>query len=117
MAILLSDRNREDFRFVNGKFSFRYRNRVTLEREFRLFKRSVTPYGSVEVFYDSRFEVWNRNRLTAGMQIQVKRGFPWLRELQPRKQVILELYYTRQNDSRSQPNHVHAIGATLVLHF
>ncbi len=117
LAILLSDRNREDFRFVNGKFSFRYRNRITLEREFRVFKRSITPYGAVELFYDTRFDVWNRNRLTAGTQIQLKRGFPLLRELTPRKQVILDLYYTKQNDSRSQPNHIHAIGATLALHF
>ncbi len=42
--LLLSDRNREDFRFVNGDFSFRYRNRVTLEREFHLLKgRTTTP--------------------------------------------------------------------------
>lgn len=73
--ILLSDRNRADFRFINGDFSFRYRNRVKLEREFRLFGRSLTPYGAVEVFYDTRFNVWNRNRVTAGSQIQLKRGF------------------------------------------
>ena len=117
LAFLLSDRNRQDFRFVNGSYSFRYRNRVTLEREFRVCNRSITPYGSLEVFYDTRFNVWNRNRLTAGTQIQVKRGFPLLRKLTPRKQVILQLYYTKQNDSRSQPHHVHAIGASLALHF
>lgn len=115
--LLLTDRNRQDFRFVNGSYSFRYRNRVMLEREFRLWGRSVTPYGSVEVYYDNRFNVWNRNRLTAGTQIQVKRGFPLLRELLPRKQIILDLYYTKQNDSRSQPHHVHALGASLALHF
>ena len=117
LAILLSDRNRQDFRFVNGSFSFRYRNRLQFEREFRMLKRSFTPHASVEVFHDSRFDVWNRNRLTAGTQIQLKRGFPLLRELTPRKQVILDLYYTKQNDSRSDPHHVHAIGATLALHF
>lgn len=52
---LLSDRNREDFRFLSGDFSFRYRNRVTIERELHLFDvpilngRTITPYGSVEV--------------------------------------------------------------------
>jgi len=34
LKILLSDRNRDEFRFVNGDFSFRYRNRLMLEREF-----------------------------------------------------------------------------------
>jgi hypothetical protein len=115
--MLLSDRNRQDWRFINGDFSFRYRNRVRLEREIRAWGRSFTPYGSVEVYYDTRFDVWNRNRLTAGAEFQLKRGFPLLRELTPRKQVILDIYYTKQNDSRSQPNHVHAVGATVALHF
>jgi hypothetical protein len=45
--LLLSDRNREDFCFINGGFSFRYRNRVTIERELPLLKRrNVTPYVS-----------------------------------------------------------------------
>ena len=117
LNILLSDRNREDFRIVNGDFSFRYRNRLTLEREFLLGARSITPYGSIEVYYDSRFKVWNRNRLTAGVQIQLKKALPLLRLLTPRKQVIWEVYYTKQNDSRSQPHHVHAIGTALALHF
>lgn len=117
LGILLSDRNREEFRFVNGAFSFRYRNRLQFEREFRMFGRSLTPHASVEAFHDSRFDVWNRNRLTAGAQIQLKRGFPLLRELTPRKQVILDLYYSKQNDSRSQPHHVHALGATIAFHF
>ena len=117
LAILLSDRNREEFRFMNGGFSLRYRNRVRFEREFRVRGRSFTPYGAVEVFYDTRFDVWNRNRLTAGAQIQLKRGFPLIRELHPRRQVLLDLYYTKQNDSRSQPQHIHAIGAQISLHF
>ena len=67
--VLLSDRNREDFRFIKGDFSFRYRNRVTLEREVHLFKgRTITPYVSGEIFYDTRYDIWNRNRLAVGVQ-------------------------------------------------
>lgn len=117
LRILLSDRNRQEFRIVNGNFSFRYRNRLMLEREFLLPGRSITPYGSVEVYHDSRFSVWNRNRLTAGVQIQLKKALPLLRLVTPRKQVILDVYYTKQNDSRSQPHHLHAIGAALAIHF
>ena len=116
LQIVLSDRNREEFRFVNGDFSFRYRNRLRLEREFLLPKRSITPYGSIEVFHDSRFHAWNRNRLTAGIQLQLRRAFPLLREVAPRDQIILDVYYTKQNDSRSQPNHLHAIGIVLAIH-
>lgn len=117
LKILLSDRNREDFRFVNGDFSFRYRNRLRLEREFSLPRRTITTYGSVEVFHDSRFKVWNRNRLTAGVEIQLKKALPLLSLVTPRKQVVFEVYYTKQNDSRSQPHHVHAIGTALAIHF
>ena len=115
--LLLSDRNREDFRFVNGDFSFRYRNRVTLEREFHLLKRrTVTPYVSGEVFYDTRYNIWNRNRLAVGVQTSLKRG-PILKLLLPKRQIILDLYYMRQNDSRAEIQHVNGIGAALAFYF
>jgi Protein of unknown function (DUF2490) len=114
--LLLSDRNREDFRFVNGDFSFRYRNRVTIEREFQLNRRSVTPYVSEEVYYDTRYGVWNRNRFTAGVQTSLRHGSV-LRMLMPKRQIILDLSYARQNDSRSSTQHVNALGATLAFYF
>lgn len=115
--LLLSDRNREDFRFVNGDFSFRYRNRVTFEREFHLFKgRNITPYVSGEIFYDTRYKTWNRNRLAVGVQQSLRRG-PLRKMLLPKRQVILDLYYMRQNDSRSEVRHVNALGAALTFYF
>jgi hypothetical protein len=115
--VLLSDRNREDFRFVDGDFSFRYRNRVTLEREFHLFKgRTITPYASGEIFYDTRFQIWNRNRLAVGIQQSLRRG-PLRKLLLPKRQVMLDLYYMRQNDSRSDTPHVNAVGAALAFYF
>ena len=115
--LLLSDRNREDFRFVNGDFSFRYRNRVSVEREVHLFEgRTITPYVSAEIFYDTRTSAWNRNRLAVGFQQSLRRG-PLRKMLLPRRQVILDLYYMRQNDSRSEIQHVNAIGAALAFYF
>src|ERR1043166_4620986 len=81
LKILLSDRNREEFRFVKGQFSFRY-NRITLELEF-VTTRSITPYISMEAYHDSRFKAWNRNRLTAGLQIQLKKALPLLSLIDP----------------------------------
>jgi hypothetical protein len=115
--LLLSDRNREDFRFVNGDFSFRYRNRVTLEREVHLFKgRTITPYVSGEIFYDTRYNTWNRNRFAVGVQQSLLRG-PLRKMLLPKRQITLDLYYMRQNDSRSDTQHVSAIGAALAFYF
>ncbi len=117
LTILLSDRNREEIRIVDGNGSFRYRNRLMFEREFRVKERSVTPYGSVEVFHDSRFDVWNRNRLTAGVQIQLKHGAPLLDLIHQRNRLVLEPYYARQHDSRSAPHSIHAIGVTFSIYF
>jgi hypothetical protein len=115
--LLLSDRNREDFRFVNGDFSFRYRNRVTVEREFLLIgKRTITPYVSGEIFYDTRYDVWNRNRYAVGVQTSLRRG-ALMKMLLPKRQIILDLYYMRQNDSRSDTPHVNALGAALSFYF
>jgi hypothetical protein len=114
---LLSDRNREDFRFVNGDFSFRYRNRVTVEREVHFFKgRNITPYVSGEIFYDTRYNVWNRNRMAVGVQHTVLRG-PLRKMALHKRQVVMDIYFLKQNDSRSQSPHVRAIGAALVFYF
>jgi hypothetical protein len=117
LEVLLSDRNREELRWVNGEFSARYRNRVTLEREFKVLNRPTTPYGSAEVYYDSRFKTWNRNRLTVGVQIAFKRGAPLISLIHPKKQFVLDVYVTRQNDSRSQPTHVKALGLAFSIYF
>jgi Protein of unknown function (DUF2490) len=114
---LLSDRNREDFRFINGDFSFRYRNRVTIERELPVFKsRTITPYVSGEIFYDTRFNEWNRNRVAVGVQHTLIRG-PLQKMLLPKRQVVLDLYFMKQNDSRSDTPHVNALGASLAFYF
>ena len=117
LEILLTDRNREDLRWVNGDFSARYRNRVTLEREFKVLNRGVTPYSSIEVFYDSRFDTWNRNRLAVGVQLSLKRGVPLISLIHPKKQFVLDIYVTRQNDSRSQPSHVRALGMAFNIYY
>ena len=119
--LLLTDRNREDFRFISGDFSFRYRNRVMIEREFQvkfplLRRRSITPYVSGEISYDTRFDIWNRNRYAVGVVQSLRRG-PILRQLLPKRGIFLDLYLMRQNDSRSSPSHVNALGAGLVFHF
>jgi hypothetical protein len=120
--LLLTDRNREDFRFINGDFSFRYRNRVMIEREFQwrhvplLRGTTINPYVSGEISYDTRFGIWNRNRYAVGVVQSLRRG-PILRQLLPKRGIKLDLYLMRQNDSRASPAHVNALGAGLVFYF
>ena len=90
---------------------------MTLERELHLFKgRTVTPYVSGEIFYDTRYDTWNRNRFAVGVQAALRAG-PLRKMLLPKRQVILDLYYARQNDSRSDIQHVNALGASLAFYF
>jgi hypothetical protein len=103
---------------VDGNFSFRYRNRLTAEKEFRLAGRPITPYGSAEIFYDSRFNTFNRYRFASGVQIALRR----IRSDEPlllilRKERVLDIYYLRQEDTRSAPRHVNAIGISFAIHF
>ena len=113
----MSDRNREDFRFVDGEFSLRYRNRVTVEREFHVLReRTVTPYVSGELFYDTRYGIWNRNRYAVGVQTSLRPGGV-LKMLLPKRQIILDVYFMRQTDSRSDLPHVNALGAALSFYF
>ena len=117
-SILLTDRNRQDWRWVNGDFSFRYRNRLTAEKEFRIAGRPITPYGSAEIFYDTRFSTFNRYRFASGVQIALRK----IRSSEPlllilRKERVLDIYYLRQEDTRSEPKHTNAIGVSLAIHF
>ena len=117
LEVLLSDRNRQELRWVNGNFSVRYRNRVMLEREFKVLNRQISPYGSAEVYYDTRFNTWNRNRLTVGTKIALKHGAPLISLIHPKKQFVLDLYLTRQNDSRTQPSRVRALGVAFRIYY
>jgi hypothetical protein len=107
LAILFSDRNRFDFRFVEGKpFSWRYRNRITLERNFSIHKYEFTPYVRGEFFYDSRYGKIDKNIFTVGSV------FPLT------KRTEFEVYYEDQRDSASTPNyHTRGIGLVLSLYF
>jgi hypothetical protein len=103
LAILLSDRNRADFRFISGKpYSWRYRNRLTLERNFSIRNYEFTPYLRGELFYDSRFDKIAKNDFTIGSVFPIT------------KRIEFEIYYEDQRDSTVTPNY-HTRGAGLVL--
>jgi hypothetical protein len=101
---LLTDRNRVDLRLKDGVFSWRYRNRLQIEKDVRVGSYTLIPYGSAEIFFDSRFDVFNRNLLTAGLQFPISPA------------LMLDLYFSRQNDSRTEPEHVNAFGVTLNIY-
>jgi hypothetical protein len=99
--LLLSDRNRFEGRRINGEGSWRYRNRVRLERLTRTAFLPVNPYLSFEVLYDERVETFNRLRTTAGIEWNLSGTF------------VLDTYYMYQSDSRFSPATLHVGGVSL----
>ena len=102
--ILLSDRNRSDFRIVNGDYRPRYRNRIKGERPFTIGRVDLNPYSSFEVFYDWHSKRVDRLRYSAGMEWTLTRH------------VTLEGYYMRQHN-RISGDRVNGIGAVVQWYF
>ncbi len=104
--IVAADRSRGEFRFIHGQpFSARYRNRLWLERDLKFGRFVVTPFGYAEIFYDTRYNAWNQNRLAVGLE------FP------AGPHVVFQPHIVRQNNSRSNPPRVNALALTLNLYF
>jgi hypothetical protein len=105
-GVLASDRNRVEIRSIEGSNSWRYRNRLTVERVFSFGRFKCDPYVRGEIYYDSRFDKWSRNSLICGS------SFPITRHLE------LEWYFEHQNDSGGSSNRtVNAVGAVANLYF
>jgi hypothetical protein len=98
---LITDRNRVEFRWVNGDYSARYRNRLTVERASRLGGLRFTPYLSAEFFYDWAHDSWNEEQYAV--------GFEW-----PYKSVLkLNTYYLRQTCTTCSPRNLNVAGLSL----
>jgi hypothetical protein len=96
--LLLADRNRFEFRWVNGDDSTRYRNKASAEVDVDLGRIALTPYASAEFFYDTSKGAWIEQQYAAGIQ------FPY------RKIVMLDLYCLRQNCPGCDPLHLDVLG-------
>jgi hypothetical protein len=104
--ILLSDRNRFDLDWKNGSFTWRYRNKLTLERTFAIRSYHFIPYVAAEPFYESQYNKWSTTDLYAGSL------FPVTRHVQ------FNLYYQFENDTGKKPNRQnHYVGLALYLYF
>ena len=106
-GVLFSNRNRIDFRFIeDADFSWRYRNRITTERNFNIGRIRTTPYARVEVYYDSRYSKWSNTSVSAGSIFPIG------------ARMDLEGYYEHQNNTGTSPNQqVNAVGFVVSLYF
>jgi hypothetical protein len=104
--ILITDRNRADLDWSNSGFTWRYRNRLTLERRFTIRSYHPAPYASAEVFYESQYAKWSTTELYVGCLFPVS------------KHVQFDPYYEHENNTGKHPNQqVNAVGVILNLYF
>jgi hypothetical protein len=105
--VLLSHRLRTDLRWLgeDQDFSTRWRYRLMVEKEVDAGRCSFVPYGSVEAYYDSRYDTVNRFRLIGGTSVA------WSQRL------ALEGNVTYQHDSRSSVTEVYALNVILHVYF
>lgn len=100
-GFLISDRNRFEFRWVNGAYSDRYRNKVTVERLTARKRLHFAPYASAEFFYDVTAGSWNQEQYAIGI------AWPYKRVLK------LDTYYLYQDCSSCNPRYLNVAGVTL----
>jgi len=106
IGVVVSDRNRMDLRSIAGAGSWRYRNRLTIEREFSVGRLRLSPYVRGEIYYDSRYGKWSRTALTGGATLPFNRHFEF------------ESYFEHQNDTGGSSNRtVNALGLVFNLYF
>jgi hypothetical protein len=105
-GILVSDRNRADLDWKNGGFTWRYRNKLTLERTFSIHSYHLIPYVAAEPFYESQYNKWSTTSLYAGSLFRVG------------NHVEFNPYYEHDNNTGKRPNKlVSSVGLALYLYF
>ncbi len=102
--LLLSDRNRIEFRWTDSGYSTRYRNNMQALYDVIIHEFHFSPYGSAEFFYDGAKGEWSREQYTAGIEWPIGH------------KMTLQTYYLRQNNV-SNPEHLNVGGLTLNLNF
>lgn len=103
--VLLEDRNLVEFRWVDGTYSTRYRNMLTVEADLLIDKLRLTPYASAEVYYSWSKSSWNEQQYAVGIE------WPY------RDWGKLDTYYLRQNCTTCNPAHLDVAGLALSLYF
>jgi hypothetical protein len=105
-GFLISDRNRADLDWKSGKFTWRYRNKFTLEKTIAIHSYHPIPYLAFEPYYESQYNKWSTTTEYAGCLFPVG------------KHVEFNLYYEHENDTGKHPNkQENYIGLALYLYF
>ena len=102
----LSDRNRADLDWKNGEFTWRYRNKLTIDRTLSVYSYHLIPYVAAEPYYESQYGKWSTTALYAGSLFPVG------------KHVQFNAYYEHENNTGKHPNQqLNAFGLAMYVYF
>jgi Protein of unknown function (DUF2490) len=104
-GFLFSDRNRIEFREINGVRSTRYRNRYQIEKAMKWNDKSFTPYISGENYYDSRFHEWGRKQIWTGVRVPIQ------------AHLMCDFVYMHNWDARAKPGYWNVFGVLTRIEF
>jgi hypothetical protein len=105
-GFLVSDRNRADLDWKSGTFTWRYRNKLTVERTVAIHSYHLIPYVAAEPYYVDKYHKWSTTDLYAGCLFPVG------------KRVQFNAYYEHENNTGKHPNQpVNDLGLALDLFF
>jgi hypothetical protein len=105
-GFLISDRNRADLDWKGGSFTWRYRNRLEMERTVAIRTYHLIPYVAAESYYVMLYSKWSTTALYAGCLFPVG------------SHVQFESYYEHENNTGKRPNtQDDEIGLALHLYF
>lgn len=106
IGFLLTDRNRADLDWKSGAFTWRYRNRLQIEKRLTIRSYHPAPYASVEPYYESEYSKWSTTAIVAGCMFPIG------------THVEFDPYYEHQNNTGKKPNQVlNQLGLQLSLFF
>jgi len=103
--VIADYRTREDFRWLESGFSVRLRERLQVQRDVTIDDYTFTPYGSAEVYFDTRYGTFSRYRLTLGINFPIDRH------------ISLEPYVVKQVDWIPTGVITNAVGFIVIAAF
>lgn len=104
-GFLVLNRNRMEFRWIDGTYNFRYRFKMTVQRAFKAHRFRFTPYASGELFWDRNLHAWNKNQYAFGVQLPFK------------QRLMLDTYMLHQNCTSCGQDSLNALGVSVNFYF
>ncbi|MDQ2664852.1 MAG: hypothetical protein M3Z05_02475 [Gemmatimonadota bacterium] len=95
------NRTRVELRDVAGTWSQRWQHRSAIGRDVAIAGLAVSPYGQVDLSYDSRVRTLNRTATTFGVRVPITPSSS------------IDTFFTHQDDTRRAPRTILIGGAIM----